>query len=60
MKYYNVILNTRKEGKDHYLKYKKVNRVERLVEYVEDQGHKVRFVNYYCWKTKEFLFSEKL
>jgi hypothetical protein len=60
MKYYNIILNTVKEGNEHYLRYRKVNRVERLVEYVEDLGHKVRFVNYYCWKTKEFLFSEKL
>ena len=53
MKYYNVILKVIRNGKIEFLKYRTVNRLEKLFKVVEEAGCKIEYVNLYDAKTKE-------
>lgn len=53
MKYYNVILKVVRNGKVEFLKYRTVNRLEKLFKVVEEMGCKIEYVNLYDAKTKE-------
>lgn len=57
MYYYNVILKVIKDGEISYLKYRTVNRLEKLFELIESKGYKIDYVNLYNAKTKEKIRS---
>lgn len=52
MKYYNVILKVIRNGEVAFLKYRTVNRLEKLFQVVEESGCKIEYVNLYDAKTK--------
>jgi hypothetical protein len=53
MKYYNVILKVIRNGETVFLKYRTVNRLEKLFQVVEESGCTIEYVNLYDAKTKE-------
>lgn len=53
MRYYNVILKVIRNGETTFLKYRTVNRLEKLFQVVEESGCKIEYVNLYDAKTKE-------
>jgi hypothetical protein len=57
MYYYNVILKVIRKDKPVFLKYRNVNRLEKLFEMVEARGEKISYVNLYNSKTKEKIRS---
>lgn len=57
MKYYNVILKVRRNGNTAFLKYRNVNRLEKLIQLVEERGEVVEYVNLYDVRTKEKIDS---
>jgi hypothetical protein len=57
MYYYNVILKVIREKETVFLKYRNVNRLEKLFELVESQGQRIDYVNLYNARTKEKIRS---
>jgi hypothetical protein len=57
MIYYNVILKVIRGGKIAFLKYRKVNRLDKLFQYVESQNQRIEYVNLYDSRTKEKIES---
>jgi hypothetical protein len=53
MKYYNIILKVSQNGQIRFLKYRTVNRLEKLFAAVEANGCTIEYVNVYDAKTKE-------
>ncbi len=57
MQYYNVILQVKDQSEIKFYKYRHVNKVDSLIDYLEKKGIEVLFVNIYNTKTKEKIES---
>lgn len=57
MKLYNLILKVIFNGSTTFLKYRKVNNINTLFSYLENNGYKIDYVNLYDHKTKQHIES---